>query len=182
MMRQARTVVRSLKGQDFEGYGTIGERIISAALQATDNYQFQSQLIQRAIPSIFNMTAGLKTIISLSFVLALGFLLVILSCALFHQYLPLLVVLTFILAPLPNFLASRCSSPDDFSDSSSSGVLDLGRFATGFLCMMGVALPAVLAHSHIITVPAMVMSIIGGVLIYGTMISFGMFFQEEAEF
>ncbi|KAF7921066.1 uncharacterized protein EAE97_011334 [Botrytis byssoidea] len=128
------------------------------------------------------MTAGLKTIISLSFVLALGFLLVILSCALFHQYLPLLVVLTFILAPLPNFLASRCSSPDDFSDSSSSGVLDLGRFATGFLCMMGVALPAVLAHSHIITVPAMIMSVIGGVLIYGTVISFGMFFQEEAEF
>lgn len=48
--------------------------------------------------------------------------------------------------------------------------------------MMGVALPAVLAHSHIITVPAMFMSIIGGVLIYGTIISFGMFFQEEAEF
>lgn len=48
--------------------------------------------------------------------------------------------------------------------------------------MMGVALPGVLAHSHIITVPAMVMSIIGGVLIYGTVISFGLFFQEDAEF
>lgn len=48
--------------------------------------------------------------------------------------------------------------------------------------MMGVALPAVLAHSHIITVPAMIMSIIGGVLIYGTVVSFGMFFQEESDF
>jgi len=134
------------------------------------------------LSNLFNMAAGLKTIISLSFVLALGFLLVILSCALFHQYLPLLVVFTFILAPLPNWVASRCANPDDFGESSSSGVIDLGRFCTGFLCMMGVALPAVLAHSHIITVPAMIMSIIGGLLIYGTVVSFGMFFQEENDF
>ena len=45
-----------------------------------------------------------------------------------------------------------------------------------------IALPAVLAHSEIIRIPAMIMSIIGGVLIYGTIISFGMFFQEEQEF
>lgn len=44
------------------------------------------------------------------------------------------------------------------------------------------ALPAILAHSNIIVIPAMVMSIIGGILIYGTIISFGMFFQEEQEF
>ncbi|RDW70435.1 vacuolar protein sorting 55 [Coleophoma crateriformis] len=128
------------------------------------------------------MTAGLKTIISLSFVLAIGFLLVILSCALFHQYLPLLVVATYVLAPLPNFICSRCASPDDFVESSGNAVIDFGRFCTGFLVLMGVALPAVLAHSHIIQFPAMVMSIIGGLLIYGTIISFGMFFQEEQEF
>ena len=45
-----------------------------------------------------------------------------------------------------------------------------------------IALPAVLAHSDIIRIPAMVMSIAGGLLIYGTIISFGMFFQEEQEF
>jgi hypothetical protein len=45
-----------------------------------------------------------------------------------------------------------------------------------------VALPAVFAHSEIIRVPAMIMSIVGGLLIYGTIISFGMFFQEEQEF
>ena len=44
------------------------------------------------------------------------------------------------------------------------------------------ALPVVLAHSGIIKIPAMVMCIIGGVLIYGTIISFGMFFQEEQDF
>ncbi|KAI0378579.1 vacuolar protein sorting 55 [Hypomontagnella monticulosa] len=127
-------------------------------------------------------TAGLKTIIALSFVLAIGFLLVILSCALYHVYYPLLVVATYVLAPVPNWIATRCANPDDFVESTSNGVLDLGRFCTGFLVVMGIALPAVLAHSNMINIAAMVMSIVGGLLIYGTIISFGMFFQEEQEF
>jgi hypothetical protein len=44
------------------------------------------------------------------------------------------------------------------------------------------ALPIVLAHSSLINVAAMAMSIIGGLLIYGTIVSFGLFFQEEQEF
>jgi hypothetical protein len=44
------------------------------------------------------------------------------------------------------------------------------------------ALPAVLAHSGAIELPAMIMSIFGGLLIYGTIISFSMFFQEQEEF
>ncbi|KAG9229813.1 vacuolar protein sorting 55 superfamily protein [Amylocarpus encephaloides] len=129
------------------------------------------------------MSAGLKTIISLSFILAIGFLLVILSCALFHQYLPLLVVATYVLAPLPNWICGRCSNPDDFGDGGgANAVMDFGKFCTGFLVVMGIALPGVLAHSEIIRIPAMMMSVIGGLLIYGTIISFGMFFQEEQEF
>ncbi|KAF3771024.1 vacuolar protein sorting 55 [Cryphonectria parasitica EP155] len=125
---------------------------------------------------------GLKTIIALSFVLAVGFLLVILSCALWKRYYPLLVVATYIIAPLPNWICSRCANPDDYVESSGNAVLDLGRFCTGFLVLMGIALPAVLAHSDLITTGAMVMSIAGGLLIYGTIISFGMFFQEESDF
>ncbi|AEO56396.1 hypothetical protein MYCTH_2058549 [Thermothelomyces thermophilus ATCC 42464] len=127
-------------------------------------------------------TAGLKTIIALSFVLAVGFLLVILSCALWHSYYPLLVVATYVLAPVPNWICGHCANPDDFVESSGAAVLDLGRFCTGFLVVMGIALPVLLAHSNLISTPAMVMSIVGGLLIYGTIISFAMFFQEEQEF
>ncbi|KAF3920560.1 hypothetical protein ABW20_dc0110219 [Dactylellina cionopaga] len=130
--------------------------------------------------------AGLKTIIALSFVLAIGFLLVILSSALYSQYSPLFVVATYLLAPLPNAICSRYASAynDDFMDSgsSASSVLDLGRFLTGFLVLMGMALPAVLAHAGIIHWGAMAMSIVGGLLIYGTIIAFTMFFQEESDF
>lgn len=63
----------------------------------------------------------------------------ILSSALFGNYFPLLVVATYCLAPLPNAICSRCSSPDDFLDGSGGGgVLDLGRFLTGFLVVMGI--------------------------------------------
>jgi hypothetical protein len=76
-------------------------------------------------------------------VLAIGFLLVILSSALWHNYLPLLVVATYVVAPLPNWICSRVSNPDDFMESSGSGVVDFGRFLTGFLVVMGIgATPA----------------------------------------
>jgi len=126
--------------------------------------------------------AGLKTIIALSFVLAIGFLLVILSAALYKNYLTLLVVLTYVLAPVPNWLCGRAATHDDFMDGGGTGVIDLGRFLTGFFVVMGIALPAMFTHCGYITPAAMVMSIIGGLLIYGTIISFTMFFQEEQEF
>ena len=85
-------------------------------------------------------TAGLKTIIALSFVLAVGFLLVILSCALWHSYYPLLVVATYVMAPVPNWICSHCANPDDFVESSGAAVLDLGRFCTGFLVVMGIGM------------------------------------------
>jgi hypothetical protein len=72
--------------------------------------------------------------------LAIGFLLVILSCALFKQYLPLLVVATYVLAPLPNWICGRCANPDDFVESSGNAVVDFGRFCTGFLVVMGVGM------------------------------------------
>lgn len=70
--------------------------------------------------------------------LAIGFLLVILSSALWHNYLPLLVVATYVIAPVPNWICGRAANPDDFMDSGSNNVVELGRFLTGFLVVMGI--------------------------------------------
>ncbi|CAD0091703.1 unnamed protein product [Aureobasidium mustum] len=125
--------------------------------------------------------AGLKTIIALSFVL----------------------VATYVIAPVPNWICSRAQSSDDFMDGGSNAVVELGRFVTGFLVVMGVgmslsykpqdlhirdayisppALPIVLAHTGQINVPAAAMSIAGGLLIYSTIISFSLSFREDEEF
>ncbi|KAK0459780.1 vacuolar protein sorting 55 [Desarmillaria tabescens] len=130
------------------------------------------------------MAAGLKTVILLSFVLAVGFLLIILSCALWHNWLPLLVALTFVLAPLPNAVFSHCGS-DDFSSQyeGGGGPIDLGRFITSLVVVTGFALPVVLAHSDVITKSACVMSIIGGGLVYGTILAYSAAFkQDESDF
>jgi hypothetical protein len=74
----------------------------------------------------------------MSQVLAIGFLLVILSAALFHNYLTLLVVATYVIAPLPNWLCGRAANHDDFMESSGNGVVDFGRFLTGFFVVMGI--------------------------------------------
>lgn len=62
----------------------------------------------------------------------------ILSAALFKEYLTLLVVATYVIAPLPNYICGRAANPDDFMESAGSGVVDFGRFLTGFFVVMGI--------------------------------------------
>jgi Vacuolar protein sorting 55 len=73
-------------------------------------------------------------------VLAIGFLLVILSAALWKNYLTLLVVLTYVLAPLPNWLCGKATTHDDFMDGGGTSVVDLGRFITGGFVAMGIGM------------------------------------------
>lgn len=111
---------------------------------------------------------------------------------------------TFVLAPLPNWICGRCANPDDFIETAGNAIVDFGRWFTGFLVTMGIGtshlqqntqgafksysnvflavLPIVLASVGTIGVPAMLMSITGGALIYGTIITFSLFFQEQEDF
>ncbi|RIA80168.1 vacuolar protein sorting 55 superfamily protein [Glomus cerebriforme] len=126
--------------------------------------------------------AGLKRIISLSFILACGFLLVILSGALYQNWWPLFVVATFVLAPLPNAIFAKCASGDDlysFHEQTNSGFKDFGKFLTSILVVSGIFLPVVLAHVEVIEFAAMVMSVSGGFLVYFTILAYSYFFSEE---
>ncbi|KAG6850995.1 hypothetical protein H0H93_004482 [Arthromyces matolae] len=117
-----------------------------------------------------------RAVILLSFVLAVGFLMIILSCALWHNWLPLLVALTFVVAPLPNAVFAHCGS-DEYGENS--GPIDLGRFLTAIIVVSGFALPIILAHSEVINPKACVMSIIGGGLVYGTILAYSAAFTQE---
>lgn len=87
----------------------------------------------------------------------------------------------FVLAPAPNALSARCSGADDFSADYSSGGVDFGHFLTSMFVVTGVALPLVLAHAGILHELAAYMSIAGGVLVYGTIITYGRFFSAETD-
>lgn len=132
----------------------------------------------------------LTKIISLAGFLALGFLLIILSCALFNNYYPLYDILIFLLAPLPNSLFGISGSNgfygsgnDFMSDSNfntgSSGN-DLAHFLTGLFVCSGIVLPMVLYHSQLINSVSCGMSIMGGLIIYSSIIIFKWFFQSSS--
>jgi hypothetical protein len=87
---------------------------------------------------MFERTCRLLRILISVQILAIGFLLVILSSALWNNYYPLLVVATYVVAPVPNWLCGRAATHDDFMESSGNGIVDFGRFLTGFLVVMGI--------------------------------------------
>jgi hypothetical protein len=39
---------------------------------------------------------------------------------------------------VPNWICSKAQSNDDFMDSGSSSIVELGRFMTGFFVVMGI--------------------------------------------
>ncbi|CAG8482852.1 12567_t:CDS:2 [Acaulospora morrowiae] len=91
-------------------------------------------------------------------------------------------VATFVLAPFPNMIFSKCSSGDYYySDNYNDGFKDFGHFLTSIFIITGLCLPLVLAHSEVITVPAMILSIGGGVLVYSTIIAYTKFFANEGD-
>ncbi|KAG0228704.1 Vacuolar protein sorting-associated protein 55 [Actinomortierella wolfii] len=92
------------------------------------------------------------------------------------------LVATYILAPLPNAIFGRCAGHDDIMSDYHSGFADAGYFLTGLMITTGFCLPVVLAHAGVINTPAMFMSIAGGVLIYGTIVSYSRAFQIEEDF
>lgn len=132
--------------------------------------------------AIWSLPSLTTAIILLSFVLALGFLLIILSCALWSNWLPLLVALIYVLTPLPNSMCARCAGADDFSADYNSGFLDFGNFMTGVMIVSGFALPLSLAHAGVIAPTACWMSIAGGGLVYGTIMTYSGFFNESEDY
>lgn len=132
---------------------------------------------------------GMPTIIFLAFLLATGILLVILSCALDNNWLSLLVLVIYLigistkasnptLAPLPNIITKRLSGSDEYyEEDHSKGLVETGHFITAVLITSGFGLPLVLNHGMIISDHSMILSLVGGLLIYLTILGYIRFFS-----
>lgn len=124
----------------------------------------------------------LSKIIGLSGMLALGFLLVVLSTALYGSWMPILDGFIFGVAHLPYLITNGAHAEyetgfGDISDAMSSNVGDFGKWISSFLLMSGIALPVTLCRSHILTNVAAFLSIAGGLCIYITIVVFTTFFD-----
>lgn len=130
----------------------------------------------------------LNKIIFLSAVLAFGFLLILLSCALYNNWLPLWVIVIFLVAPLPNIILSSIeTSRDNFLTFSNdygnnpSPLEEAAKLITGTLIVSGISLPLTLYHTNLIGSGALFMSVAGGLIVYGDIIVFIWFFSEHED-
>ena len=52
---------------------------------------------------------------------------------------------------------------------------------TAAMVLSGAALPIVLAHAGLVATPAAIMALTGGLLVYGTMITYSAFFNNDLD-
>ena len=85
------------------------------------------------------------------------------------------------LAPVPNALFAHCGSEDYSSEYETNPAIDLGRFITSVVVVTGFAFPLILQHAEVIKPAASYMSIVGGGLVYGTILAYSAVFKQDSE-
>ncbi|EGV65227.1 hypothetical protein PSN45_002633 [Yamadazyma tenuis] len=129
----------------------------------------------------------LNKIIGLSIVLSMGFLLVVLA-GIYGNWYPIINGIICAIAHLPVAITKALTSSNDYdfnfdpvTSSQGNFLKEAGQFVSAFLVVSGVFLPVLLHHSMILTKTAMVLTIVGGGLIYGTVYTFSTYFDEPEE-
>lgn len=131
----------------------------------------------------------LNKIIGLSVVLSMGFLLVVLA-GVYGNWFPIVDGIIFAVAYLPVIITRAAFNLSDYdfnfdpyTTSQTLVIKEFGQFLSAALLVTGFYLPIVLHHSLILTKTAVVLTIVGGVLIYGTVYTFSQVFdiQEDVE-
>ena len=126
--------------------------------------------------------AGFSTIIFLSLILSTGILATILSCAVFGNWLPLFSSLAYLLAPLPNLIfGSLAGNNDSIFGNENTGLVEIGYFMTSFLLVFGAGIPLILLHSGKIVFASALLSIIGGALVYVTIVGYLFYFSNQTD-
>lgn len=129
----------------------------------------------------------LNKIIGLSIVLSMGFLLVVLA-GIYGNWFPIVDGIIFAIAYLPIIVTRTAFDLSDydfnFDPSTTSRTLlvkEFGMFLSAALLVTGVYLPIILHHSLILTKTAVVLTLFGGSLIYGTVYTFSRAFDSAEE-
>lgn len=132
----------------------------------------------------------LTKLFGLSLILALGFLNIVLSCALYNTYYPLWVIFIFLIAPIPNSMTSCIMNSSNYGyDYNYSGGFESNdpistfdgtmKFFTGMLVSSGSFLPLVLWNCNLIVTGSALLSLSGGALVYLSFLLFGLGFKSD---
>jgi len=129
--------------------------------------------------------AGMKALVSLALAGSIGMTLIILACALpqYQKWWPFLVVILYLLAPIPTLIARRYTVRTGSSNSS----MDFAIFFTMAFVVSSFALPIVLARAPsdppAIQWGACYLTLAGNVVVYITYIGFFVtLYPEDSEY
>lgn len=126
--------------------------------------------ILRLPPDETLMPVNAKVMVGLGFAISVGLMLIVVASAVFNQYYPLFVILSSILAPLPSLWCIQEPNSDSWLSGLLTGSAGAGNFLTSVLVVSGFGIPIVLTHVNLINGAALAMTIIGGLIIYGSVV------------
>jgi len=123
--------------------------------------------------------AGLKSLVCVAFLGALGITALILACALPGIWWPFFNIIFYILAPVPTLIAQR-----NGDGNGSGAVMDVAIFITMGFVISAFGLPIILhrAPTAIITATSCYLTIVANIVVFLTLLGFFVIFQEEESF
>ncbi|KAJ3432949.1 hypothetical protein M0812_21895 [Anaeramoeba flamelloides] len=104
-----------------------------------------------------------KKLIILAGILAVGIFMNIIACSVYHNALPLVAIVFYLLAPLSMMFCKGQAT--DFTSAPGFGSAELSNFFTGIFLMSGIFFPIVLVHVGVIEGAACALTLIGGVIV-----------------
>ncbi|KAI1720012.1 vacuolar protein sorting 55 domain-containing protein [Ditylenchus destructor] len=120
---------------------------------------------------------GIKTVLSLSLASVTGLTLLVLGCALpaFSNWLPIFVVVFYILAPIPIAIARHMQ----YNSSGTSAGLELAIFFTTGIVISAFALPFVLAHVGTISYGAYILVFVANIVSFASVFGIYKYFRGD---
>jgi Vacuolar protein sorting 55 len=131
--------------------------------------------------------------ITLSFLLAVGILLIILSCAVEGVWWTMVVALFCAFLPLPNKLAQKWTSMQDAttavafqvssqrSDWLNARILEAGYFLTALMIVISMALPLLFFHAAYISQQSAILAFFGALTMDTAILLYGKYFHHDQD-
>eukprot|EP00123_Amoebidium_parasiticum_P009283 comp19382_c0_seq1/m.22364 comp19382_c0_seq1/g.22364 ORF comp19382_c0_seq1/g.22364 comp19382_c0_seq1/m.22364 type:complete len:128 (-) comp19382_c0_seq1:151-534(-) len=124
------------------------------------------------------MEGGMRAILILAITSSVGVMTVFLACALpgFGNWSPLSVVFFYLLAPAPLIVSQKLSGGSSFGDEGGAG--EGAMFLATIFVLSSFGLPMVLCHAGVITLGAMLLTLLGNLFVFGSMLAYGLVFSD----
>jgi hypothetical protein len=110
--------------------------------------------------------ADSKPIFILAALFSIAMVLQLLGCVLWNNWWPMLVLIVYLVVPVPFLICGGDSR------SGNESFQDAGKFLSGFAAISSIAIPSILYHASIITLGSLMLELSAALVLGGTCITY----------